>query len=122
MKLSDIRYVGFYSGPSYSNGADHPAIADTVEGFTSIREAKERFQERQETSGSWRLDVRDVNLEHGVLTEFTDEKYYCPGTSPEDRLELYPVFKVDGEYRASYEPSHRITAGPRGGAITERYS
>lgn len=124
MKLTSIRYVGFYSGPSYGNpwGPDHPTLAREADAFTSIRQAKEWFRERQETSGRYPLTTHSAKFAGGNIVSVAQEEALWPATTPEDKLELYPVYIDDGgDIRASHEPSIRITAGPRGGAVAESF-
>ena len=122
--IKQLRYVGFYSGPSYGNPyTDHPSLCSSAEAFTSIRQAKAWFAERQGTSGRYPLATLLASFnEDGNITAVTRNSARWPATSPEDSLELYPVYLDDGaDYRASSEPCMRITAGPRGGAVVERY-
>ena len=108
---------GTYTGPSY--GTFDPR--DGMEAFSGIKQAQERFRERQETSGSWRLDVIRVEWDESGQHECEDRHYNLveeatcfPATTTQDVLELY-IAPGDGE------PFARIIAGPRGGAVLERY-
>lgn len=110
---------GTYTGPSY--GTYHPR--DGMEAFTSVRQATERYRERQETSGAWRLDVTRVEWDdNGTHAAPGSEERYnlvsetvCfPATTTEDIMELYPS-------PDAAEPFARIVAGPRGGAVRENY-
>lgn len=117
---------GDYFGPSYGS----PYDTDHNEAFTGIGQAKERFRERMETSGSWALDVTYVKwlpadewseekevwvTVREAHAEFTliDERVRFPATTTQDVIELYR--SPDGD-----EPFARIVAGPRGGAVLER--
>jgi hypothetical protein len=109
-----IRYAGVYSGPSYGN-----PWAPSYEGFTSLMQAEQRFYARQKTSGAWKLDVTNLVLDDDrQITEVTEDNTYWPATSPEDTLELYDVAK---NTVITCEPVVRMTAGPRGGVVRERY-
>lgn len=109
-----IRLAGTYSGPSY--GSADPR--DGFEGFTSLREARTRYQERQETSGGYRLPVRRLKVDYDdKITGTEDERVYFPATTPEDVLDLY---RVCDEHVAA-EPFARLSAGPRGGVVREDY-
>ena len=111
---------GTYTGPSY--GTYDPR--DGMEAFTSQRQAMARFRERQETSGAWPLDVTRVEWDSNGKHEcqggerrynLTEEASCFPATTTQDIIELYEA--PDGG-----EPFARIVAGPRGGAVYERYS
>ena len=122
--IKQLRYVGFYSGPSYGDPySNHPALCSSADAFTSISQAKAWFSERQATSGRYPLDTLQARFnEDGNIVAVTRDSTLWPATSPEDSLELYPVYLDEGaDYRASDEPCMRITAGPRGGAVVERY-
>jgi hypothetical protein len=111
---------GTYTGPSY--GSYDPA--DGMEAFTGQDQALARFRERQGTSGAWLLDVTRVEWDgRGQYECQGGERRYnliseasCfPATTTQDVIELYA--SPDGG-----EPFARIVAGPRGGAVYERYS
>jgi hypothetical protein len=113
-----VRYAGVYAGPSYGN-----PWAPSFEGFTSLREAETRFRERQETSGTWLLDVTELSVEqHGMITSVTEDSTYWPATTPQDTIELYAITVLaNGEQYIDHEPFLRLSAGPRGGVVRERY-
>ena len=122
--IKQLRYVGFYSGPSYGNPyTNHPSLASSADAFTSIRQAQTWFSERQATSGRYPLDTLLASFnEDGNIVAVTRDSARWPATSPEDCLELYPVYLDKGcDVRATGEPCMRITAGPRGGAVVDRY-
>jgi hypothetical protein len=109
-----IRYAGIYSGPSY--GSYDPR--DGFEGFASIGQAKDRYSERQETSGAWPLPVLNLTVNADwAIDGMTEIRSVFPATTPQDTLELY---RVQGDVIDS-EPFARFTAGPRGGAIRQNY-
>lgn len=112
MGINEIRYAGVYSGPSYGNPWE-----PSYEGFTSLNQARDRYRKRQETSGAWRLDVTNLTVSHGEITEVSEDSTFWPATSPEDTLELYRV----SNGIISGEPFARFTAGPRGGIVRENY-
>ena len=103
--ISQIRYAGTYYGPSYGNPFD-----PSFEGFTSLQQARDRFTERQETSGVPVLDTLTLTVEDHMITHVSEESYRFPSTTADDRLELYRV--THGEIAA--EPFTRFTATPRG--------
>lgn len=110
---ANIRYAGVYSGPSYGN-----PFEPSYEGFTSLQQARDRYAERQETSGTWRLDVTSLEVTRGEITGVSEDSTYWPGTSPEDKLEIHVV--ING--MVSSEPLTRFVTGPRGGIIRENFS
>lgn len=109
-----VRLAGVYSGPSY--GTHDPR--DGFEGFASIRQARTRYQERQETSGGYPLSVIRLDVDRDYkITRAEHEAVRFPATTPEDVLDLYRV--CDGQVAA--EPFARLSAGPRGGVTREDY-
>jgi hypothetical protein len=114
--VKKIRYAGVYTGPSYGN-----PWTPSFEGFTSLLEAEQRFYARQRTSGTWKLDSRNLTVEHGVITDVSEDSTYWPATSPEDTIELYEVLTVGDDQYVGHEPFMQISAGPRGGIKRENY-
>jgi hypothetical protein len=111
-QISKVKYAGVYTGPAYGNPWD-----PSFEGFTSLAEAEQRFRERQESSGTYPLSKRSLNVALGIITSTTEESAYWPATSPQDTIGLYRVF--EGEIAG--EPFLRLSAGPRGGVVRENY-
>lgn len=117
-RMRAVRIAGDYHGPSYGNPG-YPSY----EGFSSVKQAVDRFRARQETSGSYGLASDELTVSQaGYITHVTPERNEWPGTSAEDTLELYRVFVTDdGERVIASEPFARLSAGPRGGVVRENY-
>lgn len=114
MDTDRIRVAGVYSGPGY--GTRDPR--DGFEGFTSIGEARDRFQGRLATGGGYPLPVRNLTVNRDNMITAVDERQTrWPGTTAQDTLELYRVF--GGEVAA--EPFAKLSAGTRGGVAREDY-
>ncbi len=116
-----IKYAGDYHGPSYGNPG-YPSF----EGFTSIEQAVERFRERQETTGSYPLDVTELDMmdrDMHVIVRSREVSSLWPATTPEDEMELHRVSPLgdDGLLVIAGEPFCRLKAGPRGGVVRENY-
>jgi len=116
-QLRAVRIAGNYTGPSYGN-----PHCPSFEGFSSLECAADRFRERQETSGSYRLRSDDLTVTDGIITDVTRQSACWPATSAQDTLELYRVDVLpDGTRAIAGEPFMRLTAGPRGGVVRERF-
>jgi hypothetical protein len=116
-QLHSIRVAGDYHGPSYGNPG-YPSF----EGFTSAQQAVDRFRERQETSGTWNLDVTDLTVRDGIIVNATETATRWPATSSEDEMDLYRVFPDEaGRQVIASGPFMRLKAGVRGGVVKERY-
>lgn len=114
MKVESVRYAGCYTGPSYGTGD----YRDSLEGFTSLEDAREQYQNRVASSGSHRLPAHNLKLgPAGRIVSVEDTSTYWPATTPQDTLDLYRVYQ--GEIAA--EPFARFITGPRGGAVREDY-
>lgn len=117
--FASVRIAGRYSGPGYGSSYDP---RDGLEGFSSVAEARERFRERQETSGAVDLDSRELAVDaNWRVTDVQASSARWPSTSPEDTLELYEVQRADDGLFVAAEPFARLSAGPRGGVVRENY-
>lgn len=115
MDTGRIRYAGTYTGPSYGSYD----LRGSMEGFTSLADAKDKFLARQETSGGYPLPVIVLDLDRDLVIHAACEKHTrFPATTPEDTLVLYAVTD-DGQVSA--EPFARLSAGPRGGVVREDF-
>lgn len=112
--MTITRYAGSYTGPSYGTFD----LQDGMEGFTSLKEAEQRFRERQETGGGTMLPVRYLNLDKDMkIYAESSERVMFPATTPQDTMDLYRVF--NGE--VAQEPFARLSAGPNGGVVREDF-
>jgi hypothetical protein len=108
-----IRYAGTYNGPSYFSWEAE------FEGFTSLAEAKNALHERVNGSGAFPYEVKTLTEDNfGHVTVTRIEQCLFPATTNEDFIDLYVV--GGNGYRAS-EPYIRLTVGPRGGIIAEKF-
>lgn len=114
MNIERIRYAGVYSGPSYGT-ADY---RDSLEGFTSLEDAKEQYQNRVTSGGGHRLPEFNLKLDPaGRIASIEDNSAYWPATTTQDTLDLYRVY----ERQVAEEPFARLSTGPRGGIVQEDY-
>lgn len=109
-------YFATHNGPSHSHWD-----LDRVEAFKNITDAKQSLRRRTQWSrGSddtteYRRNSDGLYVRWGV--EYTD----FLGTN-EDYITLYRAHKkVDGQWGINSEPYARLTLGPRGGVVVEKF-
>lgn len=109
------KYFGVYYGPSYGSWS----MAEEMDGFESIKEAKESMRERQRGGDVTNLYSRNADG-HLVLWETSAGRDF-PGTTNADYMDLhYATGNGDGTYAHSEDIAYRITIGERGGIIAEK--
>lgn len=117
MKDFRVRYLASYSGPSYDTWGE----PEYMDAYKSIEAARDAFKARQKGFQECTYAFQKNNDD---LWSFDSSQWVdWPATTDQDRMELYPVIG-DGMFKTlqvDNYPIIRIVAGPRGGAIVERY-
>jgi hypothetical protein len=112
-----IKYLATYNGPSYGGSSD----LDWMQGFASIREAKDEMDRRQRMGYGY-VTTYALNADELYVPWEGEKKYDFPATTQDDFMELYKVTLADeGTYWRQPEPFYRLTIGPRGGVQVEAY-